>query len=210
MVRDPIDRAYSNWMHLWSDGLEPVGEFEEAFYREGERATAGWAPFWRYRQLGYYGHQLEHLYSYVDRERVLVVRYRDVVDDPHATVDRVCRFLGIREGLVSEIPRDNSKPFVTPGWRPTLLGPVVRAGARAGQFAPPSYWRRASEPLISLLAGDKQAMRPALTSEQRRRLLPTFAADIDLLSRVTGEDFSDWHSTADRGSYAQRRSELAS
>src|SRR3954471_2500103 len=22
VVRDPVDRAYSNWMHLWSDGLE--------------------------------------------------------------------------------------------------------------------------------------------------------------------------------------------
>jgi hypothetical protein len=24
IVRDPIDRAYSNWMHLWVDGLEPI------------------------------------------------------------------------------------------------------------------------------------------------------------------------------------------
>src|SRR3954463_271831 len=23
VVRDPVDRAYSNWMHLWCDGLEP-------------------------------------------------------------------------------------------------------------------------------------------------------------------------------------------
>jgi hypothetical protein len=206
VVRDPIDRAYSNWMHLWSDGLEPIADFEHAFSLEGERAGAGWAPFWRYRELGWYGDQLNHLYSYVDPQRVLVVRYRDVVDEPRATVDRVCRFLGIRKGLVSEIPRDNSKPFVAPGWRPAVLGPVVRAGARAAQFAPPSYWRRASEPLISMLAGDRKALRPALTSEQRQRLLPAFAPDIALLSRVTGEDFSDWYSTADRGSFAQRAS----
>ncbi len=37
MVRDPIDRAFSNWMHLWSDGLEPVADFETAFAREHER-----------------------------------------------------------------------------------------------------------------------------------------------------------------------------
>ena len=24
IVRDPIDRAYSNWIHLWVDGLEPI------------------------------------------------------------------------------------------------------------------------------------------------------------------------------------------
>ncbi len=211
VVRDPIDRAYSNWMHLWSDGLERIGDFEQAFRLEGERVSAGWAPFWRYRELGCYGEQLHHLYSYVDPERVLVVRYRDVVDQPGPTVDRVCRFLGIREGLVDQIPRDNSKPFVMPGWRPTVLGPVVRAGARAGQFAPPQYWRRASEPLISYLARGKNARRPALTAEQRRRLLPAFADDIALLSQITGEDFTDWLSTADRGSFVQRRAtQLAS
>jgi len=210
VVRDPIDRAYSNWMHLWSDGLERVGDFEQAFSLEDERVGAGWAPFWRYRELGWYGEQLNHLYSYVDPERVLVVRYRDVVDQPSATVDRVSRFLGIREGLVREIPRDNSKPFVAPGWRPTVLGPVVRAGARAGQFAPPQVWRRASEPLIGLLAGTQRAHRPALTDAQRRRLLPAFADDIAVLSRITGEDFTDWLSTADRGSFAQRRATLAS
>ena len=61
MVRDPVDRAYSNWMHLWSDGLEPEADFVTAFGREDERVRAGWAPFWRYRELGRYGEQLAHL-----------------------------------------------------------------------------------------------------------------------------------------------------
>ncbi len=143
MVRDPVDRAYSNWMHLWSDGLEPVGSFEEAFALQDERVGAGWAPFWRYRDLGRYGEQLAHLYRYVDPARVLVLRYRDIVDEPVATVDRACRFLGLGEGLVDTVPRDNSRDFVTPGWRPQLLGPVVRAGARAGAWRRPQVWRRA-------------------------------------------------------------------
>jgi len=52
VVRDPVDRAYSNWMHLWCDGLEPLAVFEAAFARQDERVRAGWAPFWRYRELG--------------------------------------------------------------------------------------------------------------------------------------------------------------
>jgi len=27
VVRDPVDRAYSNWAHLRADGLEPVADF---------------------------------------------------------------------------------------------------------------------------------------------------------------------------------------
>jgi hypothetical protein len=46
--------------------------------------------------------------------------------------------------------------------------------------------------------------RPHLTAEQRERLLPAFADDVALLSRLTGEDFSDWLSTTSRGSFDQR------
>src|SRR5688572_23024265 len=45
IVRDPIDRAYSNWMHLWVDGLEPISDFEDAWRAEDSRVAAGWAPF---------------------------------------------------------------------------------------------------------------------------------------------------------------------
>jgi hypothetical protein len=210
VVRDPIDRAYSNWMHLWSDGLEPVADFEEAFARQDERVRAGWAPFWRYRELGLYGEQLQHLYRYVDPQRVLVLRYRDVVDDPRAAVDRTCRFLGITPGVVATIPRDNARAFVEPGWRPHLLGPVVRSGAWAGQFAPPQLWRRASAPLVARLAGPGAGPRPHLDAEQRRRLVPAFHEDIGLLERLTGQDFSDWRSTSSRGSFDQRRGQARS
>ena len=203
VVRDPIDRAYSNWMHLWSDGLEPVGDFEAAFALQSERVDAGWAPFWRYRDLGLYGEQLRHLYDYVDQRRVLVIRYRDIVDDPAGAVDRVCRFLGIDESHVSEIPRDNARSFVDEGWRSRLLGPAIRTGAYLGQFAPPEVWRKVSEPLTAVLqAGDSD--RPRLSAEARRRLVPNFSDDIDLLKDLTGEDFSEWLSTESRGSFKQR------
>ena len=122
VVRDPIDRAYSNWMHLWSDGLEPVADFEAAFAKEHERIAKGWAPFWRYAQLGRYGEQLAHLFSYVDRERVLVLRYRSIVDDPRGAVDRTVRVPRHRPGLVDSIPHDNSRSFVEPGPRSAVMG----------------------------------------------------------------------------------------
>lgn len=204
VVRDPIDRAYSNWMHLWCDGLEPEGDFERTIGLQEQRVRDGWAPFWRYVELGRYGAQLAHLYRHVDRDRVLLLRYRDLVDDPTGAVDRTCRFLGIREGQVGSVPQDNSRSFVTPGWRPALLGPAVRTGARLGQFGPPRLWRRASAPLTAALRGPRVVHRPRLDPAVRERLLPQFAEDVDLLCRVTGQDFSDWLSTADRGSFRER------
>ena len=50
-----MDRAYSNWAHLWADGLETIGDFVTACAEEPRRKEAGWAPFWRYLETGLYG-----------------------------------------------------------------------------------------------------------------------------------------------------------
>jgi hypothetical protein len=205
VVRDPIDRAYSNWMHLWSDGLEPESDFVRAFELQDERVAAGWAPFWRYRDLGRYGEQFAHLYEHIDPRRTMILRYRDIIDDPQLTVDRACDFLGIDTGMIGSIPLDNARSYVEPGWRPSVFGPVVRAGARLGAFAPPQVWRKASVPLVGLLSGREEAHRPHLTEDQRASLLPAFEDDILRLRKITGQDFSDWLGTTSRGSFVQRQ-----
>jgi hypothetical protein len=205
VVRDPIDRAYSNWMHLWVDGLEPESDFVTAWRAEDERIAAGWAPFWHYRRMGRYGEQLADLLSRVERERVLVIRYWQLVDRPVETLNRVAGFLGIAEGRLEAIPPDNSRPFVGPGLRPRLLGPVIRAGAAVGQFTHPETWRRASRPLLTALQRGGDAHRPRLGVEQRTALLQSCDDDISTLEDVLGESFADWRSPTGRGAFAQRR-----
>jgi hypothetical protein len=116
----------------------------------------------------------------------------------------VCAFLGLEPSPVREIPRDNAHNYAEPGWRTRTIGPVVRAGAWAGQFARPELWRRASAPIIKQLSSG-ESHRPKLDPETRERLIPHFAEDIALLQRLTGEEFSLWLSTESRGSFDQRR-----
>ena len=80
VLRDPVERAHSNWTHLWSAGLEPVGDFVRACAEEERRIAAGWASFWHYTGLSRYGEQLEYLFTLFPREQVLVLRYRRLVD----------------------------------------------------------------------------------------------------------------------------------
>jgi Sulfotransferase family len=204
VLRDPIDRAYSNWMHLWSDGLEPMADFAEACEAEQARIDAGWAPFWHYRSMGAYGRQLDALFQRFDRDHVLILRYRELVDEPQRTLDRVCRFLGVSEGLVTSVPTNNSRPFVPAGPRARILGRGLRIGARAGALFPPHMWRRASRPLIDWRRSDGDAPRPTLSGEQRASLLQPLLADIDLLERVTGQSFDDWRGDMGRGSFHHR------
>lgn len=105
VLRDPVERAHSNWSHLREAGLEPEADFLTACHLEPERREAGWAHFWHYVAQGRYGEQLEHLYGLFPREQVLLLRYRDLTQAPVCTADRVCAFLGVETGRVGSVPR---------------------------------------------------------------------------------------------------------
>jgi hypothetical protein len=187
VLRDPIERAHSNWTHLWSAGLDPIGDVLRACAEEPRRIAAGWAHFWHYAGLGRYGEQLDHLYALFPREQVLVLRYRDLVDRPTATLDRICAFLGVEQGVLGEVPREN----VTAHPEPTLSHRLLSRALRAGAMMPGRAGAAVAERLEQVLQQQGRPRRP-LTWEQRQALIPLFADDVALLERVTGDDFSDW------------------
>ena len=191
VLRDPVERAHSNWTHLWSAGLEPIGDFVRACAEEERRVTAGWASFWHYTGLGKYGQQLDYAFSLFPREQVLVLRYRRLVDEPAAMLDRICAFLGAETGVVTEIPRENvtAHPEHTVGHRAAALG--MRVGAAAGRLLPGDAAAAATHRLERFLQRGRRERQP-LSWEQRQALLPRFEDDIKLLEKVLGEDFGDW------------------
>jgi hypothetical protein len=205
VLRDPVDRAYSNWMHLWMDGLEPCGDLVEAVRRERTRIDAGWAPFWHYRSLGMYGRQVADLLEHFPREQVLFLRYAELVQDPSAAVTAVASFLGVTPAVVPAVPRDNSRVFVPQGPRTRALSSAIRTGARVGQFFPPQVWRKASRPLVGQLHRGGEPTRPKLTPAQRTELLKPHREDIALLERVTGESYQDWLVYRDGSTFESRR-----
>lgn len=187
VLRDPIERAHSNWTHLWSAGLDPINDFLEACAAEDRRTAAGWADFWHYKKLGLYGEQLEHLYTVFPREQVLYARYRTMVDDPAGTLDKICAFLGVETGLVSAMPRENVTAHPVWNRRQRSMARILRAGTLLPRSASSAVTDRLER---SLQQGG--APRQPLTWDQRRALIPYFEADVKLLGVVTGDDFSDW------------------
>ena len=203
VVRDPVDRAWSNWVHLRADGLEPEADFLTAVRLEERRVADGWAPFWHYRGLGGYGGQLRDLYRHMPREQVSLLRYRQLVDRPRETLDRVSDFLGVAPGVAHTVPPENVKPYVADGARYRALSRAVRAGAALGAYAPPQVWRQVSRPLIAALHAGRSP-RPAVPVEVRREVLAPLLPDIALLEELTGESFADWRSDTGRGDFRSR------
>ncbi|WP_131739062.1 sulfotransferase family protein [Actinomadura roseirufa] len=191
VLRDPVERAHSNWTHLWSAGLEPIDDVVLACREEERRIDAGWAAFWHYVRLGRYGEQLEHLYGLFPREQVLVFRYRELLEQPAPTLDRICSFLNVEPGVLTEVPRENVTVHPGRTTRHRVLSWMLRAGVSAGTVLPGDLAGRVATPLERALQRNGPARRP-LTWEQREALIPLFEADVKLLEKVTGEDFGDW------------------
>jgi hypothetical protein len=191
VLRDPVERAHSNWTHLWSAGLEPVGDFLRACDEEDHRVAAGWAPFWHYLRLGRYGEQLDHLFSVFPKEQVLVLRYRQLLDAPARTLDRICDFLGVAPGVLTELPRENVTAHPRQSLRHLATARVLRGAAAAGQVLPGATGTALTRPLERFLQQDGGSREP-LTWQQRQAVLPFFETDVRLLEKATEADFGDW------------------
>ena len=191
ILRDPVDRALSNWAHLFGAGLEPESDFLRACDKEAERKRKGWAAFWLYQELGHYGTQVRRLFEHFPREQVLLMRYRDLRDTPVDALDRVTAFLGVDPGVVRDVPKDNVRPFVADTRVNAGIRLLLRTGGRVGHRFPVPVRRAVRTPLLAALH-EGHVRRPKVTRAQRAALLPRFVEEIKLLETVTGDSYADW------------------
>ena len=101
LLRNPVERAYSNYLWSRQNGLE-TESFEQALVLEEERDQEV-TPQIRYaRPYAYFSRGLyaEHLSRFLDlfpRPQILVLRYEDISTRPEGIATDLHRFLGIAE-----------------------------------------------------------------------------------------------------------------
>ncbi len=191
VLRDPVERAHSNWAHLWSAGREPVGDFVRACEQEDRRVATGWSAFWHYTRLGRYGEQLDHLFRLFPQEQVLTFRYARLLDEPARILDEISAFLGVEQGVISEVPRENVTAHPERSAAHAALSRTLRGIEAAGRRLPGTAGSAGTARLERYLQRSAGPRQP-LTWAQRQALLPAMEGDIRLLEKLTGADFSDW------------------
>jgi hypothetical protein len=189
VLRHPVDRGHSQWLHLTQEGLETERDFSRAWRLGRQRLADGWPPLWGYRERGFYGQQLQRWLDHYPAEQVLVLFYEEWQDQPDETLARLCRHLGIDDTLLPRVTRENVSSR-QPRWKwlhHRMVGDnAVRRWAQ--KFLPLAVRDAVTRSVtsVNLQSG------PSLDRALRDRLTLEFREDIALLERLTGADLSRW------------------
>ena len=107
VLREPVARAYSNWLRTREQGFETL-PFGEAVAREGTRASPlppnlDYARPFDYLIRGDYGRYAERWIDAVGRSRILFLLFENMISDPETTMRRLQTFVGVRSMPWSEL-----------------------------------------------------------------------------------------------------------
>lgn len=162
LIRNPAERAYSNFVMHREMGLEPLATFEEAVELEDGRVKGGWDPIYHYVRRGMYGEQLARYYSMFPESDIRVYKFESFFNDPATAIADLFAFIGADASFVPDLTKK-----YTPGGDPRA--PEFIARDRTG---PP----------------EPKQMAP----DTRARLMQGYGEDIRTAEHLTGLDLSDW------------------
>ena len=181
ILRNPIDRAYSNYLHHVREGWENLS-FEDALDAEGERRSANWTWGWGYVDVGLYAEQVK---AYMDNfERVLLLLFEEDIVTGHAA-GKVLKFLNL-----DPFPKDLGTVHVNVSGYPQnrvlhrlMTDELVVRKIKNMVKATPLY-ARLKRVYRKVMEGNlkKEEMAP----KTRQMLKEKFQDDVTLLAEYTG------------------------
>ena len=186
ILRNPADRAYSNYLHCVQVGREPLGSFAEALGAEESRMQERWGPLWYYRDKGYYYAQVERYLDVFGRDRVGVWLHEDLRNEARGTLAEVFRFLQVDEDFVPDASVEHN-----PSGVPKIGG--LYKGVRAFTARNPVLVERVMPARLRGYVKSRLFTKPPpFPPELRRDLTRGYSQDVLKLQDLIGRDLSAW------------------
>jgi hypothetical protein len=185
VLRNPVDRAFSDWAMYRRDGTERLS-FEAALDVQEERRQRG-EPTGSYLEAGRYAEQLQRFVAAFGPRRVHVWLYDDVTNDAAAAYREIFTVLGVRAVAVP-----SAHETYNVGASPTTLGDRLAYAARlrlrpvTSRLPLAGLRRRVGARL------DERLVRPILDPRTRARLVDYFRPDVERLQEIIDRDLSPW------------------
>lgn len=182
MLRDPVQKAFSQYMHLVRDDRETLS-FAAGLDAEQERVSRGYSAMWRYAESSLFTARVRHFLDVFSPERTRIVFFDDLQRDPAGVVRGVFEFLGVDPSVPVAVDATfNRSGLPRSKWVARLISrpnPVTKA-ARA--LLPLALTQRIRDVMQRANTGDKLKLDDA----SRARLEAYFDPDTAALEALLG------------------------
>ena len=189
VLRHPVARAYSNFLHARRADREPIADFETAFNKEAERKAQNWSPLYHYKDKGYYAKQLQRYFTLFPKENIKVLLFEDLVKDPIKTTQEIFKFLNIDNSFIP----DTSKKANVSGTPKGLFGWLIMKLRYYNLIPNIQFSNYLSDLMIQFIFKSAYKKASPLAPELKKRLTHTFyKEDILKLEKLIEKDLQHW------------------
>jgi hypothetical protein len=200
MLRNPLEMVYSLHSQQVFSLNEDEKDFAKAWALEKDRKEGRRVPKscravqnLYYSQVAKYAEQLERLYRYFPKEKVLLIFLQDLKTDTRKVYQEVLGFLNVPTYELKDYPvvnrskRNASELFAKLTKRPPkVLVEVAWSAKRVLGL------RRFGFGRILKATNTEYVERPALSREMKKVIIEAYRSDIIHLSELTGRNLTKW------------------
>ncbi len=187
ILRNPIDRAYSNYLHAVREGWENLS-FEEALEKEEERIKNGWTWPYHYVKVGMYYEQVK---AYIENFKNIKIYLYEDLENIQNFMESLFLFLEVeplklnfnRHYNISGYPKNRIIHYLLT--KDNIFKKILRPLFR--KFLPEKIRED-----IRFKIMQKNLKKMSMKKETRRKLVQIYRDDILKLQELVKRDLSMW------------------
>ncbi len=199
-IRNPVERAFSDYLSSKKFHLQEKDSFEEAFYKEKNilyKKGRG------YKERGLYYQQLKPYFDLFPKENIHVVLFDDIENNPEKVVKDFYNFLGIKDSFIP--PSLHKVINKSPETKFKLLKKAISFLAalshklEKGSLGPFLFYIKRKTKADKFFnninkANTKPAEKEKLDSYLYKKINQFYIKDIKNLEKLIKRDLSPWRS----------------
>ncbi|MCB0736067.1 MAG: sulfotransferase domain-containing protein [Bacteroidetes bacterium] len=189
VLRNPIERAYSSYLHFVKDGFEK-SDFATSLMAEEQRIKENWDFMWHHKKIGLYHDQVKaYLNSF---ENVNILYYDDMKQRPEYFIKKLCSILEI--DFLPDLQMESKNPSGLPRFR--ALQQLLTHNGPIKQVLRPfvrSVWGPEKRNQIKKRMKSQNLIdAPEMNKNDKYKLIEYYRTDIKKLEALLDVDLNYW------------------
>jgi hypothetical protein len=183
VLRDPIEKAFSQYMHLVRDNRETL-TFYDALMAETQRIREGWAALWRYAESSLYADKLRRYLDIFGSDHVKILLFEDLTRLPHQVMQELFDFLEVDKHFhpnTSKVHNKSGRP------KSKLLADFLAKPNLVTSIAKKMVPERVSSTIRLSLVSLNTGAKGQIDDTSRAYLREFFASDVGKVEKLLGK-----------------------